>query len=221
MVPLLLPAVAFLGLLALVAGGWEPLYDWDRGLSAQALRLGQDHPGWVGVMRVVTDAGATASFLLAGVALAVVLALRREYGSAAATALVVALVPVLWGVLHEVLYRPRPAGGFLTIDSSGFPSGHTSQATALAVLAVSLTWSRRGRAVTVGAAVLFAVLVGVSRVALVAHWPTDVIGGWLLGSAVVPLVMWAVPGAPTPGAPAPRAPAPGAPAPGGRPRDGR
>jgi undecaprenyl-diphosphatase len=203
------PGAAFVALLVLVAGGWAPLYAADRAVSARALASGRDHPAWVTTMRLVTDAGATVTFLAAGVALAVVLFLLREYGSAAATALVVALVPVLWGVQHEFLHRPRPVGGFVAVESNGFPSGHTAHATALALLVVFLVWGRRGWPITVICAVLFAALIGVSRVALLAHWPSDVVGGWLLGLAVVPLVMWAVPGALRSRAPTPAGTPPG------------
>jgi undecaprenyl-diphosphatase len=40
--------------------------------------------------------------------------------------------------------------------------------------------------ITATAAVLFAGVIGLSRVALLAHWPSDVLGGYLLASAVVP-----------------------------------
>jgi membrane-associated phospholipid phosphatase len=186
---LLAPVAAFGVLLGLVAGRWSPLVAGDRALSARALAFGHDHPAWVSGWRLVTDAGATVTFLAAGSALTVVLLIRRRYAEAAATGLVICLVPALWGVLHLVLFRPRPAGGFVTIESNGFPSGHTSHATALALLAVLLLWDRRHRVATVACAVLFAVAIGVSRVVLLAHWPSDVLGGWLLGTAVV-LLVW-------------------------------
>jgi undecaprenyl-diphosphatase len=104
---------------------------------------------------------------------------------------VTVLVPVLWALMHLWLTHPRPVGGFVVVTTNGFPSGHTSNATAAAWVAVLLLWPRRtarGRAVLVAAAVAFALLVGLSRVVLLAHMPSQVAGGWLLGSAVVPLL---------------------------------
>jgi undecaprenyl-diphosphatase len=68
-------------------------------------------------------------------------------------------------------------------------------ATAAALMIVLVLWPRlaRGpRAVAVVLAAGFAVFIGVTRVALLAHWPADVLGGWLLGLAVVPLAAHAV-----------------------------
>lgn len=201
--PLVVPLAALAGfvlLLVLVATGWPPLREWDTDLSARARDLGQGRPGWVATLRVVTDAGATVSFVAAGVVLAVVLLTRRAYRLMRLTLMVVVVVPVLWAVLHLVLHRPRPLDGFVVITSNGFPSGHTSHATAAGMLAVLLLWPRlrvAGRITVVTCAVAFTALIGVSRVALLAHWPSDVLGGLLLGTAVVSLAARA----PGPGSP--------------------
>jgi len=193
--PLVAPiaALATLGALAVpVLGGWAPLVGWDIAVSERARAFGHDHPGWVGTLRIVTDLGATVPFLAVGVTLTVAFLLLARYGTAVGVGLVTALVPAAWGSGHVLLHRPRPVGGFVTTLSNGFPSGHTTNAAALAMLGVLLLWSRLGRAgrlAAVAGAVLFAGTVGATRVALLAHWPTDVLGGWLLGTALVPLCL--------------------------------
>lgn len=194
--------VAFAALLALVATGWAPLVHLDTVLSARAQAFGTAHPGWIRAVRVLTDVGATPVFLAAGTALTAVLTIQRGYARAVAAGLVTVTVPVCWALGHRLLPRPRPASGFVTALGNGFPSGHTANVSALALLGVLLLWSRCGRAgrvllVAVAAAVV--VFVALSRVALVAHWPSDVLGGALLALGITPLCLYAA-----------RCPAPGA-----------
>jgi membrane-associated phospholipid phosphatase len=204
-IPLAVPLAAlaaFALLLALAVLGWAPLEAVDSALSGDLRAYGARRPGLVEVVRVVTDVAATVPFLVAGAVAAAFFAARRDRPRALLCATVTVLVPVLWSLMHWLLYRPRPVDGFVTVESNGFPSGHTSNAAAAALLAVLLVWptaSRRVRALMVVAAALFALVIGATRMALLAHWPTDVLGGWLLALAVVPLVARAV----TPRRPAP------------------
>ena len=95
---------------------------------------------------------------------------------------------VLLSDLVKVLVaKPRPPTADALVHASGysFPSGHATQATAtligaaLVLAALTPSWPRRVTLVTV--AVTLAVLVGVTRVYLGVHAPTDVLGGWALG----------------------------------------
>jgi undecaprenyl-diphosphatase len=77
--------------------------------------------------------------------------------------------------------RPRPSG-----SSLGYPSGHTTAAAAFAITVVYLMNRERlhpaARWTIQIVAVATMLLVGWARVVLHAHWPTDVLGGFLLGT---------------------------------------
>ncbi|MGW3243556.1 phosphatase PAP2 family protein [Streptomyces sp. NPDC001070] len=79
-----------------------------------------------------------------------------------------------------------------------YPSGHTAFATALALVVALLATGRLGLGRTAGTSlVLAAALVagaamGWAQVALGAHYPTDVLGGWCTALAVIPAAAWLV-----------------------------
>ncbi|MFI6376747.1 phosphatase PAP2 family protein [Streptomyces sp. NPDC050546] len=83
-------------------------------------------------------------------------------------------------------------------DNLSYPSGHTAFLTALALVVALLATGRLGLGRTAGTAlVLAAALVagaamGWAQVALGAHYPTDVLGGWCTALAVVPATAWLV-----------------------------
>ncbi len=115
---------------------------------------------------------------------------------------VVGLVSVIVGtaamnLLKHGYDRPRPElvkHEMLTYNSS-FPSGHSMMA-AMVYLTIGILLARtqplkRVRVFIVAVSVLITVLVGVSRVYLGVHWPTDVLAGWTLGGAWA-MLFWLV-----------------------------
>ncbi|MGY0056768.1 phosphatase PAP2 family protein [Streptomyces sp. LZ34] len=79
-----------------------------------------------------------------------------------------------------------------------YPSGHTAFATALALVVALLATGRLGLGRTAGTLLVLAAglvagaAMGWAQVALGAHYPTDVLGGWCTALAVIPATAWLV-----------------------------
>lgn len=101
----------------------------------------------------------------------------------------VALALVSSETMKAIYGRPRPDlvphGSF--VYSGSFPSGHSTLSAAtfltLAVLVSSLEARRRSKALVYALALGILATVGLSRVYLGVHWPSDVVAGWCLGAA--------------------------------------
>jgi undecaprenyl-diphosphatase len=85
--------------------------------------------------------------------------------------------------------RPRPdlVPHGVEVYTASFPSGHAlGAAVVFLTLGGLLSWSQPRRRIKIyilSTAVLLTILVGVSRVYLGVHWPTDVLAGWTIGAA--------------------------------------
>lgn len=99
--------------------------------------------------------------------------------------------------LKAMFQRERPPAVFQAVDTlnASFPSGHALLSTVFYLtLGVMLTRAfPRGRlkAFVLGAAILIALLIGLTRVYLGAHWASDVFAGWSVGAAWA-MALWLV-----------------------------
>jgi undecaprenyl-diphosphatase len=158
----------------------RPLIQW---ISAH-------RPGWLTPFVVaVTDLGGKVLLTLAVGAAAVLVARRSRSWrplllavcALGGCALVVAGIKVVIG-------RDRPARWHQALSESGFafPSGHSASALVgwalVAWLVCRLTTNRTVQATAWVAAGMLTVAVGLSRTYLGVHYPSDVIGGWVLGA---------------------------------------
>jgi undecaprenyl-diphosphatase len=78
--------------------------------------------------------------------------------------------------------RPDIEPHLVAVKTSSFPSGHAASSMVFYLtLALALTAGTRWRRPSVIVAVLLSLLIGISRVMLGVHWPSDVVGGWAFG----------------------------------------
>ncbi|MGH3344188.1 MAG: phosphatase PAP2 family protein [Carbonactinosporaceae bacterium] len=153
-------------------------------------------PDVVAAMGLVTQLGGAIALLtvavLGGLAVG---AVRRSWVPLVLLAVTLVGAGVAVSVLKALIARPRPPAVLAVYLEAGygFPSGHTTHATAgYLMLAVLVTVTVRRVWVRVTAwvsAVLVVAAVGVSRVVLGVHAPSDVLAGWLLGLSWVALVV--------------------------------
>ncbi len=90
--------------------------------------------------------------------------------------------------------RPDLVAHVVETTSMSFPSGHAMLSAVtyltLGALLARTQSRRRVRGYILGAAIFITLLIGLSRIYLGVHWPTDVLAGWCLGAAWA-LVCWA------------------------------
>jgi undecaprenyl-diphosphatase len=207
----LVSAAALIGLIGAVQGieafteitefvleGGE--YAWVDG-AVLNLVAGARTPPLVDAFVVITHIGTGA--LLAAVALAggaVLAVARRSLQPLLLLAVSLAGMALTVFSVKLLVARPRPADELAAYaeDGYGFPSGHAANTTTvylmLAVLTVVVARTLWVRALVAATAVLVSGAVGLSRVVLGVHSPTDVLAGWVLAISWVVLVLaiWAL-----------------------------
>ena len=141
------------------------------------------------MFRDFTSLGSPSVLALVTIAVVGYLWLERERGTALFVLLAVAGGATLEMLLKVGFARPRPelVSHLVDVNSFSFPSGHATMATitylTLGVLLASAQEHRRMKLYLLAVATFLALLVGISRIYLGVHYPTDVLAGWCIGAA--------------------------------------
>ena len=149
----------------------------------------------VRIAKAITYLG-TAAFLYAAILLtASILLLKRRARDAALLVIVPSICRFLVFIQKISFALPRPNRAFhhVTVHTFAFPSGHSANSMATFLcLAMIITTSGRPRQLSVAASLAIAFAIGISRIILGVHWPSDVIGGWAFGALWTVGALWIV-----------------------------
>jgi len=184
-------------LLALVVAEWGPLLTADGEIADTTHRWAVDEPGLTHAFRILSDWvwDPWTMRLLAAVAAIWLVWRRHARWTALWLVATCALGTLVQQVLKAAVGRERPVwpDPVDTAHFAAYPSGHALTATVVCGL---LLWLLHRYGVggalwglALAVAALSVVGVGLTRIWLGVHWPSDVLGGWVLGAALVALAV--------------------------------
>jgi membrane-associated phospholipid phosphatase len=171
----------------------RPYFAWDLAVSRLVQEL--PHSGTVELMHFISLAGdnTIAASVLVAIAASILLLMKAKREAIALIGTVL-LGQVLKIVLKDLIGRPRPTPELVNVlfsahEICSFPSGHTVFYTGFFGFLFFVAYTQaKPTALRWSLCVLFGgliVLIGPARIFLGAHWVSDVIGGYLLGGAVL------------------------------------
>lgn len=193
-------AVAAVAVYALMWVGVLSHWTWLTATDSAALDLAHDYlamrPGWVTAWDVFCTVLGPSAFRLAGLAVVVVALWRRNWRLAGFLLITAGLSGPLIELAKYVAERPRPETALVSAQSMSFPSGHALGVMVGVLALLTIVWPRvqpplRGWLVVLGA--LIVIFIGIGRVVLNVHHPSDVIAGWALGYAYFAVCIWLLP----------------------------
>jgi undecaprenyl-diphosphatase len=137
-------------------------------------------PGLTRLMGQVTTLGGIAAISVAVTVLVAILFLKHKHRELIFLVIGVLGAGLLSSLLKLILNRERPTylTHLVTENWLSFPSGHAMGSSALAIACLFLLWKTRWRWWTIGAGSIYVLAVGVSRVYLGVHYPSDILAGW-------------------------------------------
>jgi membrane-associated phospholipid phosphatase len=187
---LIVSAILAVAVYALMWIGHALQWNWltivDSSWLEAMHRYSAAHPGWVTTWNVFCTVLGPTAFRLLALAVIIFALVRRNVRVAMFLVISVELAGIITEIAKYAASRPRPATALVTAPSTSFPSGHALgvMVGVLALLIVVLPVVRRPQRawlVAFGAATV--ILIGVGRVVLNVHYPSDVLAGWSLGYA--------------------------------------
>ena len=187
---LIVSAALAVAVYALMWIGYALQWNWLMTIDSSWLdighRYGVAHPGWVTAWNVFCTVLGPTVFRLVTLVVIIFALVRRNLRVALFLVISVELTGIITEIAKYAANRPRPATALVSAPSTSFPSGHALgvMVGVLALLTVVLPVVRRPlRAWLVAFGAVIVILIGIGRVVLNVHHPSDVLAGWALGYA--------------------------------------
>jgi undecaprenyl-diphosphatase len=187
---LVLSAALAVAVYALMWIGYTSSWNWLTTIEASLLdighRYGVAHPAWVTAWNVFCTLLGPTVLRLVTLIVIIFSLVRRNLRVALFLVISVEFSGIITVIAKQATNRSRPATALVPAPFNSFPSGHALgvMVGVLALLTVVLPVVRRPlRAWLVALGALTVVAIGIGRVVLNVHYPSDVIAGWAIGYA--------------------------------------
>ncbi len=138
-----------------------------------------------------TQLGGVIGVFVLTLGIVLLLGVRRKRKSAAILAIGVTGAVLINVFLKTLFQRDRPElwERIVTENSYSFPSGHAMASSALALSLILVFWPTRWRWPVLIGSLLYMIGIGLTRLYLGVHYPTDIIAGWIVSAGWVALLM--------------------------------
>jgi undecaprenyl-diphosphatase len=179
--------IRYAAAIVLLACIWLAMLLFGRGALdrsiAETLYAG-GRPALVLIARVLTLLGEPTVLVGAGFVVAALLWRRGNGRFALGLLLVFLLGRGLTEVEKFSIARARPTlePHLDVVKTWSFPSGHAASSMIFYLTVAVALAPARWRRIAAAGAILLSLLIGISRVMLGVHWPSDVVGGWSFGA---------------------------------------
>jgi membrane-associated phospholipid phosphatase len=187
---LIVSAALAVAVYALMWIGYALQWNWLMTIDASWLdtlhRYDVAHPGWVNAWNVFCTVLGPTVFRVLTLVVIIFALVRRNLRVALFLVISVELSGLITEIAKQAANRPRPVTALVSAPSSSFPSGHAMgvMVAVLALLTVVLPVIHRPlRASLVVLGAMTVIAIGVGRVVLNVHHPSDVLAGWAVGYA--------------------------------------
>lgn len=139
----------------------------------------------------VTYAGDVLNIAILAFSIALYLLFRREFQDAATVILLVGGSAITNIIIKAIFNRERPELWHWLLEEAGssFPSGHSMLSASLTISLIIIAWKTKYRWFVFCCGVGVVVLVGMSRLVIGVHYPSDILAGWCLVGIITCVVV--------------------------------